>query len=60
MSALGQKRTYALQNGMLRRTECLLWANSGHRAQSYLFRNTMVLAHGPTSKPNRTWVESAP
>ena len=23
-------------------------SNSGHGAQSYLFRNTTVLAHGPT------------
>src|SRR5262245_6140669 len=52
------------ESGRVRRKPpCLLWAISGRRAitkTTYLFRNTTVLAHGPTSKPCRTQIGWSP
>ena len=55
MSALGQKQTYAVQNGMSalppesghvqRKPRCLLRANSGHKLRRYLAVN-IVAADG--------------
>src|SRR5262245_52778460 len=58
MSAMGQKQTLAAHKS------CLLWANSGHRAQftmtAYSSWNATFLADGPTSKPWLTQIGWSP